>query len=86
MTGVQTCALPISRETNRKYLVTAYKYLIQNSISKKDDVKAKEHAAKVLELDPNDKDAKEFLNPTVAPAQARPAPATKPAGKKSTGK
>ena len=75
-----------TRETNRKYLVTAYRYLVQNSISKKDDVKAKEYAAKVLELDPNDKDAKEFLNPTVAPAPARPVPATKPAAKKGTGK
>lgn len=78
-----------TREQNRKYLITAYRYLINNSIAKKDDAKAKEYANKVLELDPNDKDAKEFLNPTApAPAAAKPAakPATKPAPKKGSAK
>jgi tetratricopeptide (TPR) repeat protein len=50
------------KETNRKYLITSYKYLINDATTKSDDVKAKELATKVLELDPNDKDAKEFLD------------------------
>ncbi|MEZ0538454.1 tetratricopeptide repeat protein [Fibrella arboris] len=78
-----------TREQNRKYLITAYRYLIQNSIAKKDDAKAKDYANKVLELDPNDKDAKEFLNPTPAPATpSKPAgkPAAKPAPKKGSAK
>ncbi|WP_375447316.1 tetratricopeptide repeat protein [uncultured Fibrella sp.] len=77
-----------TREQNRKYLITAYRYLINNSIAKKDDAKAKEYANKVLELDPNDKDAKEFLNPTPPPAPAKPAakPATKAAPKKGSAK
>ena len=77
-----------TRETNKRYLITAYRYLINNSIAKKDDAKAKEYANKVLELDPNDKDAKEFLNPTPAPAPAKPAakPAAKAAPKKGSAK
>ncbi|MEZ0487385.1 tetratricopeptide repeat protein [Fibrella aquatica] len=72
-----------TRDQNRKYLITAYRYLIQNSIAKKDDAKAKEYANKVLELDPNDKEAKEFLNPTpAAPAK----PAAKAAPKKGSAK
>ncbi len=67
-----------TREQNRKYLITAYRYLIQNSIAKKDDAKARDYANKVLELDPNDKDAKDFLNP---PAPATPSKQAKPAAK-----
>jgi tetratricopeptide (TPR) repeat protein len=52
------------KEQNRKYLITSYKYLISNANSKKDDARAKDYAAKVLELDPNDKDAKDFLEGT----------------------
>ncbi|HEX9955778.1 MAG TPA: tetratricopeptide repeat protein [Fibrella sp.] len=74
-----------TREQNRKYLITAYRYLINNSIAKKDDTKAKEYANKVLELDPNDVDAKNYLNP---PAPTKPAakPAAKPAPKKGSAK
>ena len=72
-----------TRDQNRRYLIVAYRYLTRNSIMKKDDAKAKDYANKVLELDPNDKDAKEFLNPTpVAPAKPTAKPAAKPAPKK----
>lgn len=76
------------KETNRKYLITSYKYLISNAIAKKDDAKAKEYANKVLELDPNDKDAKDFLEgpkSTVTPGTT-PKGTTKPAPKKGTTK
>ena len=72
-----------TKEQNRKYMITAYKYLISNASAKKDEAKAKEYANKVLELDPNDKDAKEFLNPT--PTKAAPVKAA-PAAKKRTAK
>lgn len=75
-----------TREQNRKYLVTSYKYLIQNSIAKKDDAKAKEYANKVLELDPNDQAAKDFLNPPAPAAKPAGKPAAKPAPKKGSAK
>ena len=80
------------KETNRKYLITSYKYLISNAIAKKDDARAKEYAGKVLELDPNDKDAKDFLEgpkSTVTPGTTPGKGTTKPgttAPKKGTTK
>jgi tetratricopeptide (TPR) repeat protein len=73
------------KEQNRKYLITSYKYLISNANSKKDDARAREYAAKVLELDPNDKDAKDFLEgakTTVTPGMTPglPAGTTPPKG------
>lgn len=58
-----------------KNMVTAYKFLATNSLTKKDDAKAKEYFNKVLEIDPNDADVKKALEEPKAPA---PAPATKP--------
>ena len=75
-----------TKEQNRKYLITSYKYLIQNSIAKKDDAKAKDYANKVLELDPNDQAAKDFLNPPAPAAKPAGKPAAKPAPKKGSAK
>lgn len=77
------------KEQNRKYLITSYKYLISDAIAKKDDGKAKDYANKVLELDPNDKDAKDFLEgpkSTVTPGKTPVKGTTKPAPKKGTTK
>ncbi len=66
----------VKKESYRKYLITSYKYLVSNSIAKKDDAKAKEYATKVLELDPNDKDAKEYLEGGKTPVMATSSKAT----------
>lgn len=49
------------KQTYQKYLVPTYKLLASYSLAKKDETKAKEYIAKVREIDPNDKDAKAFL-------------------------
>lgn len=73
----------VKKESYRKYLITSYKYLISNSIAQKDDVKAKENATKVLELEPNDKDAREYLEGGKTPTSTGTTPikgATTPRG------
>ena len=57
----------VKKETYKKYLIPSYRYLISNSIAHKDDAKAKGYAAKVLELDPNDKEAREYLEGAKTP-------------------
>ncbi|RIV22305.1 tetratricopeptide repeat protein [Fibrisoma montanum] len=64
-----------------RYLVTSYKALAGFSLAKKDEAKAKEYFAKVLEIDPNDKDVLKALEPPKA--QAAPAKGTKAPAKKT---
>lgn len=68
-----------------RLLVASYNLLVADAVIRKDDVKAKEYANKILAIDPNDKRAKEFLEgpkaAQPAPAATTPAPATKPAPK-----
>ena len=73
------------KATYTKNLITSYKYLATYSFAKKDDVKGKEYLTKVMELDPNDKQAKDFMEGPKQPAT--PTPPTKPAaGAKPTPK
>ena len=76
------------QQTYSKNLIASYKYLASYNIAKKDDVRAKEYITKVLELDPNDKDAKAFMEgpkptPTPTPTTGNK-PAPKAPVKKST--
>ncbi|WP_345248684.1 tetratricopeptide repeat protein [Nibrella saemangeumensis] len=69
----------IAADANKKAqyqrnLITAYKFLGGYHMAKKDEAKGKEYLSKVLELDPNDKDAKQALEGP----KAAPAPAAKP--------
>lgn len=74
---------PALKSQYTKSMITAYKFLASNALANKDDAKAKEYLNKVLELDPNDADAKKALEepkPAAAPAPAAPkAPAKKKA-------
>ncbi|WP_052316748.1 tetratricopeptide repeat protein [Rudanella lutea] len=64
-----------------RLLVQSYRLLAGDAVARKDDAKAKELASKILAIDPNDKQAKEFMEGP-KPAQAAPAaPAAKPAPK-----
>jgi tetratricopeptide (TPR) repeat protein len=72
--------------TYSRNLITSYKYLAQYNIAKKDDVKAKEYIAKVLELDPNDKDAKAFMEGPKPPATPTPPTPATPGAKPTTPK
>lgn len=79
-----------TKQQYTKNMITAYKFLASNSFAKKDDAKAKEYFAKILELDPNDADVKKALEepkvaPTPAPTPAKPGPKTAPK-KSSAGK
>ena len=64
----------VKKETYKKYLIPSYRYLVSNSITKKDDAKAKEYAAKILAIDPNDKDAKEYLEGAKTPTSTGTTP------------
>ena len=56
-----------------RYLITAYKALAGLSTLQKDETKADEYLRKVLELNPDDADAKKALEgPTTTPATAKP--------------
>ncbi len=71
---------PAKQADNTRYLITVYKALAGFASFRKDDVKYKESLTKVLELDPNDKDAKTALEGP-APSTAKPVPAPTPAAK-----
>ena len=76
---------PTKKQAYQKNLITSYKFLVSYYQTKNDDQKAKGYLNKILELDPNDADAKKALEgPTVAPSKAAPAksaPKKKTAGK-----
>lgn len=67
-----------------RLLLQSYSLLAADAVTRKDDVKAKEYATKMLAIDPNDKRAKDFLegpkpaqaSPAVTPATTKPAPKT----------
>ncbi|MFD1142305.1 tetratricopeptide repeat protein [Larkinella insperata] len=73
------------KEANKRYMMTAYKFLSSYYANKNDAVKSREYLSKAAELDPNDKDVQNALNP---PAQqpAATKPASKPGAKKPAGK
>ncbi|MCU0338357.1 MAG: hypothetical protein MUE30_00610 [Spirosomaceae bacterium] len=67
------------KAANKANLVFCYQILgAYNVIKTKDDAKAKEYFTKLLELDPANKAANDYLNPP-APVTATPAPAATPA-------
>ncbi|RZJ26914.1 MAG: tetratricopeptide repeat protein, partial [Flavobacterium sp.] len=51
------------KESNKRYMMTAYKFLSSYYANKNDAVKSKEYLTKAAELDPNDKDVQNALNP-----------------------
>lgn len=67
-----------------RLLMQSYNLLAADAVARKDDVKAKEYANKILAIDPNDARAKAFLEepkpapvaPAAKPAPAKPAPKT----------
>lgn len=94
--GPKDIAADASKATQfNRLLIQSYRLLAGDAVTRKDDVKAKEYATKILEIDPNDKQAKEFIEgpkpaqaapttpaATTAPAKAAPkAPAKKGATK-----
>jgi len=82
---IEQATAPQSDSTQKvdysRYLVTAYKALAGFSVQQKDDEKAKEYFAKVLEINPNDADVLKALNPPKAAPAKQPARSTKPATK-----
>ncbi len=66
------------RQPYLKNLVTAYKLLGAHSFAKKDETKGRDYINKVIALDPNDKEAKAYLEGPKAPA-----PPTTPAKPKA---
>jgi tetratricopeptide (TPR) repeat protein len=73
-----------NKEKNKRYMMTAYKFLSSYYANKNDAVKSREYLTKAAELDPNDKDVQNALNPPAPQPAAKPA--TKPAAKKPAGK
>ncbi|GAB3329644.1 hypothetical protein GCM10027299_33340 [Larkinella ripae] len=72
------------KESNKRYMMTAYKFLSSYYANKNDAVKSREYLTKAAELDPTDKDVQNALNPPAAQPAAKPA--GKPAAKKPAGK
>ncbi|MGA0559373.1 tetratricopeptide repeat protein [Larkinella sp. VNQ87] len=71
------------KEANKRYMMTAYKFLSSYYANKNDATKSREYLSKAAELDPNDKDVQNALNPQ--PQQpAATKPAAKPAAPKKT--
>jgi len=77
----EVAADPAKKESNKKNMMTAYKFLYQYYTSKNDAAKAKEYLSRASELDPADADVQNILNPKPA-KPAAPAKPTPP--KKST--
>lgn len=65
------------RQPYQKNLVTAYKSLGAYSFAKKDEAKGRDYITKVLAIDPEDKEAKAYMEGPKAPA-ATSKPAVKP--------
>ncbi|MFN4146037.1 MAG: tetratricopeptide repeat protein [Runella sp.] len=85
---LQTDTTPMDN-TKRANLRIVYQFLAAyNAITLKDDAKAKEYFTKLLEVDPGNKAAQEFLNPTpeppAPPTKTSPKAPAKPPVKKST--
>ncbi|WP_234736698.1 tetratricopeptide repeat protein [Tellurirhabdus bombi] len=74
----EIAADPAKKEANKRYMMTAYKFLSSYYANKNEAVKSREYLTKAAELDPADKDVQNALNP--------PAPATKPGAKKPAAK
>ncbi len=83
--GPQDIAADASKAPQfNRLLLQSYRLLAGDAAARKDDVKAKEYATKILTIDPNDKQAKEFIegpkpaqaSPAATPATTKPAPKT----------
>jgi len=57
------------RENNKKELTEAYQYMVSYYLTKQDIPKGKEATKKILEINPDDKDAKDLLKSLDQPAQ-----------------
>ncbi|WP_128548455.1 tetratricopeptide repeat protein [Larkinella soli] len=83
--GKEITADAAKKETYKKNMMTAYKFLSSYYASKNDATKSREYLTKAAELDPTDTDVQNALNPQATKPAAKPAakPATtkKPAGK-----
>lgn len=75
------------RQVYQKNLVTAYKALGAYSFAKKDEVKGRDYIMKVLAIDPEDKEAKAYMEGPKTPATTtKPVPKPKAPVKKSSAK
>ena len=60
------------RENNKKELSEAYYYMVSYYLTKQDIPKGKEALKKILEINPDDKDANETLKSLNQPVQQKP--------------
>jgi Tfp pilus assembly protein PilF len=60
------------KEKNKKELLDAYKYMVGHHLTKQEFTKGKEYLKKILELEPDNKDAKETLYSIEHPQPQKP--------------